>query len=169
MLVSASFYMRPRMYEEFKQPVSHLSWFKTQQKGLGYEAWLYAMVRVCTCEAFFNDLSHMYDNMALQNFKNTILFEILFLRTGISLQNNFNCFCFRYYFCVTLGQVMYKAGMASCKPKRWCSHLFHIPNRMKHLLRLNCNQNTIKFVVKIVGKRKNDVFWTNFTFYKFHL
>ncbi len=30
--------------------VPHISWFKTQRKGLGYEAWLYAMVRVCTCE-----------------------------------------------------------------------------------------------------------------------
>jgi hypothetical protein len=39
------------MYEVFKVEVPHLSWFKTQRKGLGYEAWLYAMVRVCTCQA----------------------------------------------------------------------------------------------------------------------
>jgi hypothetical protein len=30
--------------------VDNFSWFKTQRKGLGYEAWFYAMVRVCTCE-----------------------------------------------------------------------------------------------------------------------
>jgi hypothetical protein len=50
MLVSASFYMRASSYVEFSQQVPHVSWFKTQRKGLGYEAWLYAMVRVCTCE-----------------------------------------------------------------------------------------------------------------------
>ena len=50
MLVSASFYMAPKKYEQFRDEVPHLSWFKTQCKGLGYEAWLYAMIRVATCE-----------------------------------------------------------------------------------------------------------------------
>ena len=50
MLVSASFYMAPKKYEQFRDEVPHLSWFKTQRKGLGYEAWLYAMIRVATCE-----------------------------------------------------------------------------------------------------------------------
>ena len=50
MLVAASFYMRPEVYEQFKLQVPPVSWFKTQRKGLGYEAWLYAMVRVCTSE-----------------------------------------------------------------------------------------------------------------------
>ena len=50
MLVSAAFYMRASSYAEFARQVPHKSWFKTQRKGLGYEAWLYAMVRVCTCE-----------------------------------------------------------------------------------------------------------------------
>ena len=49
-LVSASFYMRPKKFEEFREEVPHLSWFKTQRKGLGYEAWLYAMVRVAGCD-----------------------------------------------------------------------------------------------------------------------
>ena len=51
MLVSAAFYMRASSYAEFAMQVPHKSWFKTQWKGLGYEAWLYAMVRVCTCES----------------------------------------------------------------------------------------------------------------------
>lgn len=50
MLVAAAFYMKAEMYEQFKLQVPHVSWFKTQRKGLGYEAWLYAMVRVCTAE-----------------------------------------------------------------------------------------------------------------------
>ncbi len=50
MLVAASFYMKPLVYAQFILQVSHLSWFKTQRKGLGYEAWLYAMVRVAKCE-----------------------------------------------------------------------------------------------------------------------
>ncbi len=39
-LVSASFYMKPKNFEEFRAEVPHLSWFKTQRKGLGYEAWV---------------------------------------------------------------------------------------------------------------------------------
>jgi hypothetical protein len=50
MLVSAAFHMPASTYAEFATQVPHISWFKTQRKGLGYEAWLYAMVRVCTCE-----------------------------------------------------------------------------------------------------------------------
>jgi hypothetical protein len=49
-LVSASFYMNPKHFEEFREEVPHLSWFKTQRKGLGYEAWLYAMVRLAGCD-----------------------------------------------------------------------------------------------------------------------
>ena len=50
MLVAASFYMKPVVYAQFILQVPHHSWFKTQRKGLGYEAWLYAMVRVAKCE-----------------------------------------------------------------------------------------------------------------------
>jgi hypothetical protein len=50
MLVAASFYMKPVVYAQFTLEVPHLSWFKTQRKGLGYEAWLYAMVRLAKCE-----------------------------------------------------------------------------------------------------------------------
>ena len=32
-LVSASFYMKPKKFEEFRAEVPHLSWFKTQRKG----------------------------------------------------------------------------------------------------------------------------------------
>ena len=42
--------MKPKKYEEFRAEVPHLSWFKTQRKGLGYEAWLYAMVRLAGCD-----------------------------------------------------------------------------------------------------------------------
>jgi hypothetical protein len=49
-LVATSFYMKPVVYAQFRLQVPHLSWFKTQRKGLGYEAWLYAMVRVAKCE-----------------------------------------------------------------------------------------------------------------------
>jgi hypothetical protein len=61
-LVSASFYMRPKKFEEFRAEVPHLSWFKTQRKGLGYEAWLYAMVRLAGCN---NCLQWGFDETSL--------------------------------------------------------------------------------------------------------
>ena len=34
MLVSAAFYMAPKKFEQFRDQVPHVSWFKTQRKGL---------------------------------------------------------------------------------------------------------------------------------------
>lgn len=34
MLVSGAFYMAPKKFEQFRDQVPHLSWFKTQRKGL---------------------------------------------------------------------------------------------------------------------------------------
>jgi hypothetical protein len=33
-LVSGAFYMAPKKFEQFRDQVPHLSWFKTQRKGV---------------------------------------------------------------------------------------------------------------------------------------
>jgi hypothetical protein len=37
-------------FETFATEISSERWFRYQRKGLGYEAWLYSMLRVAKCE-----------------------------------------------------------------------------------------------------------------------
>ena len=50
MLVSAQLFLAEDKFNEFEQEVPSERWFRYQRKGLGYEAWLYAMLRVAKCE-----------------------------------------------------------------------------------------------------------------------
>jgi hypothetical protein len=46
LLVGARLFLPPDKYDQFEREVPGERWFRTQRKGLGYEAWLYSMVRV---------------------------------------------------------------------------------------------------------------------------
>jgi hypothetical protein len=50
MLAAAGLFLAPKKYEEFELEVPAERWFRAQRKGLGYEAWLYSMMRVAKCE-----------------------------------------------------------------------------------------------------------------------
>ena len=50
MLVNAKLFLAEDRYIEFEREVPSERWFRYQRKGLGYEAWLYAMLRVAKCE-----------------------------------------------------------------------------------------------------------------------
>ncbi len=49
-LVAAGLFLEPQKYAEFELAVPAVRWFRAQRKGLGYEAWLYSMMRVAKCE-----------------------------------------------------------------------------------------------------------------------
>ena len=48
--MAAQLFLNEAKYLEFEVEVPNERWFRHQRKGLGYEAWLYAMVRVAKCE-----------------------------------------------------------------------------------------------------------------------
>ncbi len=49
MVVAAQLFLENTKYLEFEREVPAERWFRSQRKGLGYEAWLYAMIRVAKC------------------------------------------------------------------------------------------------------------------------
>ena len=51
MLVSAQLFLSSAKFILFEHQVPSERWFRYQRKGLGYEAWLYSMLRVANCEA----------------------------------------------------------------------------------------------------------------------
>jgi hypothetical protein len=51
MVVAAQLFLEHTKYLEFETEVPAERWFRSQRKGLGYEAWLYAMIRVAKCNA----------------------------------------------------------------------------------------------------------------------
>ncbi len=51
MVVAAQLFLDHTKYLEFETEVPAERWFRSQRKGLGYEAWLYAMIRVAKCNA----------------------------------------------------------------------------------------------------------------------
>jgi hypothetical protein len=50
-LVGARLFLPPDKYDLFESAVPGERWFRSQRKGLGYEAWLHAMIRVAKCES----------------------------------------------------------------------------------------------------------------------
>ena len=50
MLVAAQLFLNEEKFVEFELEVPNERWFRHQRKGLGYEAWLYAMMRVAKCD-----------------------------------------------------------------------------------------------------------------------
>jgi hypothetical protein len=50
MLVAAQLFLNEENFGEFEVEVPNERWFRHQRKGLGYEAWLYAMMRVAKCD-----------------------------------------------------------------------------------------------------------------------
>ena len=51
MLVAANLFLSREHYIQFEQEVPSDRWFRSQRKGLGYEAWLYSMLRVAKCDS----------------------------------------------------------------------------------------------------------------------
>jgi hypothetical protein len=51
MLVTGQLFLATSKFQVFEQQVPSERWFRYQRKGLGYEAWLYSMVRVAKCES----------------------------------------------------------------------------------------------------------------------
>jgi hypothetical protein len=49
-LLAAKLFLPPHKYDQFEQDVPSERWFRYQRKGLGYEAWLYSMLRVAACD-----------------------------------------------------------------------------------------------------------------------
>ena len=49
-LVAAGRFLPVEKFEEFEREVPMERWFRAQRKGLGYEAWVYAMLRVAKSE-----------------------------------------------------------------------------------------------------------------------
>ena len=49
-LVAAGLVLPVDKFEAFEREVPLERWFRAQRKGLGYEAWVYAMLRVAKCE-----------------------------------------------------------------------------------------------------------------------
>ncbi len=49
-LVAAQLFLNEEKFSEFEIEVPNERWFRHQRKGLVYEAWLYAMIRVAKCE-----------------------------------------------------------------------------------------------------------------------
>ena len=50
-LVTGQLFLPSAKFELFELEVPTERWFRYQRKGLGYEAWLYSMVRVAKCES----------------------------------------------------------------------------------------------------------------------
>jgi hypothetical protein len=48
-IVAAGLFLPVDKFEEFEREVPLERWFRAQRKGLGYEAWVYAMLRVANC------------------------------------------------------------------------------------------------------------------------
>ncbi len=51
MLVTGQLFLPSAKFELFELEVPTERWFRYQRKGLGYEAWLYSMIRVAKCES----------------------------------------------------------------------------------------------------------------------
>ncbi len=51
LLVTGQLFLRSSKFETFANEIPSERWFRYQRKGLGYEAWLYSMLRVAKCEA----------------------------------------------------------------------------------------------------------------------
>ncbi len=49
-LITTGLFLAPQNYVEFELEVPAVRWFRAQRKGLGYETWLYSMMRVAKCE-----------------------------------------------------------------------------------------------------------------------
>jgi hypothetical protein len=49
-LVAGQLFLNEAKFREFPIEVPSERWFRYQRKGLGYEAWMYAMLRVAKCE-----------------------------------------------------------------------------------------------------------------------
>ena len=64
MLVTGQLVLATSKFQVFEQQVPSERWFRYQRKGLGYEAWLYSMVRVAKCESIlqwgFDETSYNY-------------------------------------------------------------------------------------------------------------
>jgi hypothetical protein len=41
--VAGQLFLNPEKFKEFEKEVPSERWFRSQRKGLGYEAWLYAL------------------------------------------------------------------------------------------------------------------------------
>lgn len=50
-LVAAKLFLPPNKYELFEHDVPSERWFRYQRKGLGYEGWVYSMLRVAKCDS----------------------------------------------------------------------------------------------------------------------
>ena len=50
-LVAANLFLSRAHYIQFEEEVPSDRWFRSQRKGLGYEAWLYSMLRVAKCDS----------------------------------------------------------------------------------------------------------------------
>jgi hypothetical protein len=50
LLVTAQLFLQSSKFEIFANEIPSERWFRYQRKGLGYEAWLYSMLRVAKCE-----------------------------------------------------------------------------------------------------------------------
>jgi hypothetical protein len=61
-LVAAGLFLPEDKYEEFEREVPAERWFRAQRKGLGYESWLYAMLRVAKCHEI---LQYGFDETSL--------------------------------------------------------------------------------------------------------
>ena len=48
--MAAQLFLNEENFGEFELEVPNERWFRHQRKGLGYEAWLYAMMRVAKCD-----------------------------------------------------------------------------------------------------------------------
>jgi hypothetical protein len=62
MLIAAGLFLTNEKYEEFEREVPAERWFRSQRKGLGYEAWLYSMLRVAQCHEI---LQYGFDETSL--------------------------------------------------------------------------------------------------------
>ena len=51
MLVYAQLFLPRDKFTQFAHEVPSERWLRYQRKGLGYEAWLYSMLRVANCES----------------------------------------------------------------------------------------------------------------------
>ncbi len=51
LLIGARLFLPSDKYDLFESAVPGERWFRTQRKGLGYEAWLHSMIRVAKCES----------------------------------------------------------------------------------------------------------------------
>ena len=61
-LVAAGLFLPLDKFEDFEREVPLERWFRAQRKGLGYEAWVYAMLRVAKCESI---LQYGFDETSL--------------------------------------------------------------------------------------------------------